>query len=163
MIYCTECGSGLQDKAQFCQSCGTAVLPGVEPSAQHEAEFGSTASTGNETDTSKGMAILSYILFFIPLLTGDHKKSPFVKFHANQGTILFIATVAITVATNILLTILRAIFFNIHTWGIFSIFSTVLNAIWILPVVLAVIGIMNASNGREKHLPIIGDRFTIIK
>ena len=31
------------------------------------------------------MAIIAYILFFVPLLTGDRKKSPFVKFHTNQG------------------------------------------------------------------------------
>ena len=117
----------------------------------------------SDTEANKGMAVLAYILFFVPLLTGDYKKSPFVKYHTNQGTILFIASVALGVVINILTAIFRAVFWNWFTWGIYGILSTMLNALWIVPTVLMILGIVNVVNGKEKPLPIIGDKLTIIK
>ena len=117
----------------------------------------------NDAEANKGMAVIAYILFFIPLLTGDYKKSQFVKYHTNQGTILFIASVALGIVINILSAILRAALWNIFTWGIYGLFSTVLNALWIVPTVLMILGIINAVNGVTKPLPIIGDKLTIIK
>jgi len=40
------------------------------------------------------MAILAYILFFIPLLT-DSKNDPYVKYHIKQGLVLFIGGILI--------------------------------------------------------------------
>jgi len=117
----------------------------------------------SDAEANKGMAVLAYILFFVPLLTGDYKKSPFVKYHTNQGTILFIASVALGVVINILTAIFRAVFWNWFTWGIYGILSTMLNALWIVPTVLMILGIVNVVNGKEKPLPIIGDKLTIIK
>ena len=37
-----------------------------------------------------GMAIVAYILFFVPLLT-ESKNDPFVKYHTKQGLVLFVA------------------------------------------------------------------------
>lgn len=55
--------------------------------------------TGTETkQVSKGknigMAIVAYIIFFIPLLT-EAKKDPFVKYHVKQGLVLFIAWIIV--------------------------------------------------------------------
>ncbi|HOE15288.1 MAG TPA: hypothetical protein PLH82_01145 [Candidatus Paceibacterota bacterium] len=59
-------------------------------STQEEQE--QSKSTVKEKNT--GMAILAYILFFIPLLT-DSKKDPFVKYHVKQGLVLFIGGILI--------------------------------------------------------------------
>jgi len=117
----------------------------------------------NDAEANKGMAVIAYILFFVPLLTGDYKKSPFVKYHTNQGTILFIASVALGIVISIVSAILRAIFWNLFTFGIYGILSIVLNALWIVPTVFMILGIVNAVNGKEKPLPVIGEMFTIIK
>jgi len=109
------------------------------------------------------MAIIAYIIFFIPLLTGDYKKSPFVKYHTNQGTILFIVSVALNVAVSIVRGILRTLFWNWFAWPVYGLFNTALNVIMWAPMILLIIGIINAVNGATKPLPVVGDKFTIIK
>jgi len=53
-----------------------------------------TITTTRDVEQNKGMAIIAYILFFIPILTGDHKKSRFVMYHTNQGLVLFYSALA---------------------------------------------------------------------
>lgn len=85
-------------------------------------------------DKNTGMAVVAYILFFVPLLT-DAKNDPFVKYHVKQGLVLFLA------------------------WAVVSVVSMV---IWILNIlhlgllVFFVLGILNALHGKEKPLPLIG-------
>ena len=89
------------------------------------------------------MGLLAYILFFIPLLAA--KDSPFARYHANQGLVLFICGLISSLVWII----------PIHGWIIAPILSIVIT-------VLAVIGIINALNGKAKDLPIIG-KFKILK
>jgi len=111
------------------------------------------------------MAILAYILFFIPLLTGAHKSSPFVKYHTNQGTVLCIATVAYSIVSAILRAVVRV---PVTVWGIPAgyhtpvWFSTILTLLSIPFLVLCILGIINAVNGKTQPLPVIGG-ITIIK
>jgi len=188
MAYCIKCGNKAEDDAQFCGSCGAPAIPTPPaPQTPLTSPTGQTTVLSNDAMTpngvphgnyealkgivppmsdaeaNKGMAALAYILFFIPLLTGDHKKSPFVRFHTNQGAILFILSLAIGVATNIIMAVLRAFLLNVYTWGLYDIIRAMISVAWIVPLVLLVLGIMNASSGKKKPLPIIGDRFTIIK
>lgn len=86
-----------------------------------------------------GMAIVAYIIFFVPLLT-EAKKDPFVKFHVKQGLVLFIAAVALWFVAQYLPII-----------G--SLLSPLIN---IAVLVFVIIGIINAVNGQEKKLPLIG-------
>ncbi len=86
-----------------------------------------------------GMAVVAYILFFIPLLT-EAKKDPFVKYHVKQGLLLFISSVAAN------------IFGGISPWFLWWID----NLLYLALFVLMIIGIMNAIKGEEKPLPIIG-------
>ena len=99
--------------------------------------------TPPQTPTSKekntGMAILAYILFFIPLLT-EAKKDPFVKYHIKQGLLVFIAWIIVGVLSSIL------------PWGLWMIEQLLSLAVF----VLMVIGIMSAAKGEEKPLPVIG-------
>ena len=112
-------------------------------------------ASSKDAEANKGMAIIAYILFFVPLLTGDHKKSPFVKFHTNQGTVLFLTWIAWWFVS----LILGFIFGGFFLWALFSL---VRFAVWVGVIVLLVLGIINAVNGRMKPLPVIG-KFTIIK
>ncbi|PID52070.1 MAG: hypothetical protein CR972_04025 [Candidatus Moraniibacteriota bacterium] len=84
------------------------------------------------------MAVLAYFIFFLPLLT-DAKNSPFAKFHANQSLVLIIAWVVLTFI-NIIPFLGQLIWFI----GAIAFF-----VFWIM-------GIMNASNGKMKELPLIG-------
>jgi uncharacterized membrane protein len=98
----------------------------------------------NDVQANKVMAILAYIIFFIPLLAA--KDSPFAKYHANQGLVLFL----VAVGANIVL-------------GIIPILGWVLLPIANIAVlVLAIIGIINSANGNMKPLPLIGG-ITLLK
>jgi hypothetical protein len=48
-------------------------------------------------------------------------------------------------------------------WGTYNLLSTLFNTLWLAPIALLVLGIINASNGTTKPLPIIGEKFTLIK
>ena len=117
-----------------------------------------TTSWENPDDASQNnaMAVLAYILFFIPLLTGDFKTSPFVKFHTNQGTVMFIVALAYGVVCGILSTIL--LFIPFIGWMMILL----LGMVWLIYPVFMVMGIINVTNGQMKPLPLIGD-ITIIR
>jgi len=85
------------------------------------------------------LAIISYIgvLCLVPILMKE--KDVFVKFHAKQGLVLFIAEIA---------TMLIA-WIPILGWFIGFI-------AWIIWVVLSLMGIMNAAGGKQIPLPLIG-------
>jgi len=111
------------------------------------------------------MGILAYVLFFIPLITGDHKKSPFVKFHTNQGTVLWLASIAYSIISAILSAVIKVR--GPGYWGVYVSYTPVWlsTILWLLSIpflVLAIMGIINAVNGQTKPLPVIGN-ITIIK
>ncbi len=93
-------------------------------------------------EKNTGMAIIAYIIFFLPLLTGA-KKDPFVKYHVKQGLTLFITAVVVRIANYILVYI-----------PIIGLMISWLLSLFLL--ILLVIGIMNAAKREEKPLPVIG-------
>jgi uncharacterized membrane protein len=148
MAFCTSCGKKIDDGVKFCPHCGKGS--GADSPAQGAQD-------------EKTMAIIAYILFFIPLLTGAHKTSPFVKFHTNQGAVLFIVTIGWSIAHSIITAILRLLFSGTGLWSILGgLISLVLGLVWLVPTVLCILGIMSAVKNETKPLPIIS-KFTIIK
>jgi uncharacterized membrane protein len=112
--------------------------------------------TPNAKDVAdnKVFAVLAYfgILFLIPLLAA--KESPFARFHANQGLILFLANIAVSIVASILSIVLIMI-------------SPILGSIcWIILClglfILFILGVINAARGEMKELPLIGS-FRLIK
>jgi len=95
-----------------------------------------TASTKGK---NTGMAVLAYIIFFIPLLT-DAKKDPFVKYHVKQGLVLFIGWVVIAMLGWFL------------PWGFWWLERLLDLGLFILMIM----GIIAASKGEQKPLPVIG-------
>jgi len=106
------------------------------------------STTARDAEQNKGMAIIAYFLFFIPLLTGDHKKSRFVMYHTNQALVLFLFSAGGMIISSFLMIILIG-FLLMFVVGIAS-------------LVFFIIGIMNVLNGKMKPLPLIG-KFEIIK
>ena len=169
MAFCGNCGTKVEDGVKFCPGCGQAVeAPATEqikteateqPKAEQAqgqqndlsakvANLNNTKDTTDQFDKddiekNKAMGLLAYILFFIPLLAA--KDSPFARYHANQGLVLFLCGLISSVLWII----------PILGWIIAPILSIVIT-------VLAVIGIINALNGKAKELPIIG-KFKILK
>ena len=84
-----------------------------------------------------GMAVVSYILFFVPLLT-DAKNDIFVKFHVKQGFLVFL---------------LALVSWAISFVPIFGLLAIPLN---IAVIIFMILGIINALEGKEKELPLIG-------
>ena len=104
-----------------------------------------------DAEDNKVMAILAYfnILVLVPILGA--KESPFARFHANQGLILFLASIALGVVGWVLMLILVFVspFLVTLVYGLTSIVSLVI-------LVLAIIGIINAVKGEAKELPLVG-------
>lgn len=101
-------------------------------------------------DQKKIWGILGYIVgitFFIPLVIDSLKNNAYSKFHANQQLVLMIAGVAL----GIVLPIIAAV--PIIGWIIALVGAPVL---WIVLLVFAILGIISASKGEMKPLPIIG-------
>jgi len=90
-----------------------------------------------DAEKNKGMAILAYYIFFIPLLT-DAKDSKFAMFHANQSLVLTIGFV-------LMMFISMGVITMILTFPI----SIALFVFWIM-------GLINAASGKMKELPLIG-------
>ena len=102
------------------------------------------APEGDQGDIEKNkvMAVLSYIgiLCLIPLLAA--KESKFAQFHAKQGLVLFLAEV------------LLSILYAIPVLNVVMIFVGWI--IYILLVVLAIMGIVNALQGKYWKMPVLG-------
>ena len=86
------------------------------------------------------MAVVAYILFFVPLLVEDAKKDKFVQYHLVQSIGLVIVAVI-----NMMIGMIQIIGWIIAPLVSVGIF------------ILCIMGIINAANGKEKPLPLIGE------
>src|SRR3989344_5660427 len=97
-----------------------------------------TPTAGNDDISKhKAFAIIGYIiplLFFIPMLSEEGKKSQFAMFHANQQLIQLIAWVVSGFLTFVLVGFL----------------------LYIFCLVIMIMGIISAANGTMKPAPLVG-------
>lgn len=155
MAFCKNCGTQVEENVAFCPKCGASVdAAPQQPKQQY--------NPAQDAQQNKVMAVLAYIIFFIPLITGDHKKSPFVKYHTNQGTVLFLAMAAFGIVYAILISLLTALFLTTLSFGLWSALTTILGLLWLVPSVFCILGIVHAVKGEMKPLPLIG-KIKIIK
>ena len=105
-----------------------------------------------DAEDNKIMGVLAYlgILFLVPYLAA--KESPFARFHANQGCVLFIVMIALSIIAMV------CAFIPFVGWVI----SLLCYLLYLAVFVLAILGIINALKGEMKELPIIG-KYTILK
>ncbi len=175
MAYCKKCGTELDEEAKFCPSCGQAtdsadtaekiqdklddVTENIGENFDDAAEkikdafedFNSTKdSTAEYSESDRKdnlvMALLSYIgiLVLVPIFASESK---YVRFHANQGLVLFICEIILAIAGAIIGII------PILGWIVAPIFGFVFG---LVALAFAIIGIINVAMGRAKELPLIG-------
>lgn len=122
-----------------------------------------------DAQDNRGAAILAYIFFVLPLLMAP--KSPFARYHANQGLLLFctglvwfIVMIALQIG-GAALDYMPGGMARIAApldWVCFCGCMPLLILLGMGIVVLAVAGIIHAANGEKKPLPVVGN-FTLIK
>ena len=162
--FCPECGTVMEAKApqQTPQPVQPAQAQQSPQQAQPQMQYQQTMQAQPSANTKGGadytaqfdpadieankmMALLSYIIFFIPLLAA--KESRYAMFHANQGLTLFLAGIVVSIAGSII---------PILGWFL------ILPVGCVIIAVLGIIGLLNAWKGLAKELPIIG-KFKLIK
>lgn len=104
-----------------------------------------TLFTAEDIEQNKVISLFAYILFFVPLLAA--KDSAYARFHANQGLVLLLLGISISIISSVIPFI---------GWFIIGPFGS------IFVLVLAIMGIINALNGKAKPLPLIGS-ITLLK
>lgn len=96
---------------------------------------------------NKTLSIVSYITVFgwlISFVLGKDKPNSLLKYHLKQSLGLVIFTIILSIILNILLSVTKI--------GILAVFG-------FIPLILMIIGIINAANEVEKPLPLIGKMF----
>lgn len=103
---------------------------------------------------NKTLSIVSYITVFgwlISFVLGKDKPNSLLKYHLKQSLGLVIFTIILSIILEILLSVTK-----IGALGVFG----------CIPLILIIIGIINAANEVEKPLPLIGkifeDKFSFI-
>ena len=106
--------------------------------------------SADDVEKNKVFGILAYLgpLFLVPMLAA--KDSPFAKYHANQGLTLFLLEVAISIG----LYFIDLIIFSILPAA--AILTSILSLVHLVPLILLVLGIINAASGKCVPLPVIG-------
>ncbi len=169
MKYCSSCGNPIEEKDKFCSVCGASAVTAEKSKSEEnnsknqKSDFASKVEeaisnamntpettadyTAEDIENNRVMAILAYIgiLVLIPLFASKAKESPFVKYHTNQGLLLFIF--------HFIASALGAIPY------LGGLLAAAANVLWII---MLVFGIINVLNGKAKELPVIG-KFRILK
>ena len=113
-----------------------------------------------EQKNVKLYSILSYIgiLWIVGVLVKEkHNKT--VKFHVGQGMLLTIMSIAISIINRLVIAniftttnyILGVPYTTVSGFGVL-----IESALYLVVFVLMIIGIVNAANGKEEELPVIG-------
>lgn len=93
----------------------------------------------------KNIAIISYLTvvgLVIAFVMNNEKKEPFARFHIRQSLGIVLTSLALGIVNII----------PILGWIISIVGFFVLLYMWI-------VGLLNATNGKEKVVPILGDKF----
>jgi uncharacterized membrane protein len=100
------------------------------------------------------MGILAYLGILVIVSYVVAKDDAFVKFHVKQGFALFIVEVIVWLAS----------FALSFAWSVAGFpFSIIFDLVDLVVFILAIIGIINVLQGREKELPIVGKWATTLK
>ena len=103
---------------------------------------------GTPNGTEKAFAVLAYfgLLWLIGLLKAPENESPYVKNHVNNGIVLTIVGVASGIIAAI----------PVIGW-------IVSGVVGVASLVFAIIGIVKACQNTTYILPLIGDKFVLVK
>ena len=190
-MFCPNCGLEIQGGIRFCPNCGTPLAPisaepqpeptpkpepapepkpEPKPQPKPDPKPKPTPQPTVEQPVQEGivpnsmektLALEAYlgILVLAPLFGA--KKSPFVRFHTNQGIILFAISFVLSTLisfNSLIMAAAGALWLDI----ILGFFNGLYGLASCGVIALAVIGIINALKGKMKALPLIG-KFKILK
>jgi len=175
MVSCPQCSADVPEGQNFCGVCGGAV------GAMETHETIIPLTKEEDRGTNKGLAAIAYVLIFIPFLTGDFKKSIYVKFHTNQALGFLVSSIAFILVLSLIQNIMHELFFpntiailvdGTHTIANYGVhggrlywryLSLIFSILHLLPFAFMFIGIRNALAETRKPLPIIGNWFKFFK
>jgi uncharacterized membrane protein len=106
----------------------------------------------DDAEKNKIFGIIAYlgILCLVPIFAV--KNSPFAKYHANQGLVLFLGEIVIAIG----LAVIDGIFGFVLPSSVLGIITFIFSLIWLVPLALTVLGIINAAGSKCVPLPVIG-------
>lgn len=117
-----------------------------------------------DISNNKILSLFSYIGFLVLIPIFAAKDSRFAKFHANQGLVIIIAAILLSIISSIVGLVFGLTIYKIAIIG--TIVSVIVNIIfWILRVVLfalCIYGIINACQGKAVKFPYF-DKLVILK
>ena len=160
MAFCTKCGKPIPDWQTLCDQCALKQNDGASFFGTGKDETGRFDSM--DIQNNKVLAVLSYIGIFvlIPIFAG--KNSPYARYHANQGLVLFLAEIIWWVFCSIINLALGFLdIFGPLFWIIHSVVDGILGILSLAFLALVIYGIVNAVTGKAKPLPFLG-RFTLL-
>lgn len=160
MAFCTKCGKPIPDGQTLCDQCTPKQNDSTSFSGTGKDETGRFDSM--DIQNNKALAVLSYIGIFvlIPIFAG--KNSPYARYHANQGLVLFLAEIIWWVFCSIINLALGFLdIFGPLFWIIHSVVGGILGILSLAFLALVIYGIVNAVTGKAKPLPFLG-RFTLL-
>ena len=163
MAFCRKCGTEMPVHSHECPACHTQEKPSFMERLADKAEHGIDVTdryTKEEIDENTPMAVLAYIpvLCLIPLFIElSAKKSFYLRFHLNQGLVLFLTELMMGLLVE------AAGFFLGKIWYPLEAVMHILTALLGVGfLVLTVIGVMTALHKKARELPLFGS-LTIIK
>ncbi len=156
MEVCRKCGSKIWPGVRSCPACGAATgFSDKQPAQGEKPGSGGMAGSLDRFDSAdiaqnRAMAVFAYlgILVIFPLFMA--KGSRFARYHAGQGLALLLASAAYSIAYSVLTGLLLSV-----SWEFYFVLRLIRLAGLAFPA-LAVLGIMNAINGKAAELPVIG-------
>jgi uncharacterized membrane protein len=118
MAFCSQCGTSVKDGASFCGSCGARVLapavgaPTVPPIV--------TPAASSSAISSNVVAVFAYVLTVITglifLLVEPYKNDKFVRFHALQSILFYLAAIGVWGLFALVASLLGFITFGLGAW-----------------------------------------------
>ncbi len=121
--------------------------PAPAPAAGAEVPpAGAPDADAADIEQNKVYAMVGYlgILFLVPLLAAPNSR--YARYHANQGIVLFLATVVVTGGFYVLA----------HIPFLGRVLGLAGSVAWIVAFVFMILGIINAANGKCQPLPVLG-------
>ena len=109
------------------------------------------------------MALVAYMFFPVPMITKDVERSEFVRYHVNQGALLFMANMAFMIVYLIVAVALH--YSGSPQWAAVTVIpgersfdaaSWLLSFTWVFPIIMWGAGVRNVCREEMKPLPLIG-------
>ncbi len=115
-------------------------------------EAGEETEPQSPSDRSRWIAAVGYVLFLCFFSLCRAGRDPFIRFHARQAFLLFLAECVVIVMTIILdMTIGKLRFFGMVVIGLFQLI------VGLGALTVSVLGFVKALFGEYWHLPFLGE------